>query len=889
MKKIILFLQFVIASFICHAQTPNWLWAESNSAGTCWTDTKGLWVGHSGNVYVGGRHEGTLTINGASRTSPSGTEVFSAKMDSSGVFSWIAGHPYSGGNDYDYGFGADKHENTYVTGDIQGSNGLFVDKYNSAGSKIWSFDPPALASGISGYGNIGVDNSGNVYATGSYQGSQNFGPNTLNAVGSNDIFLVKLDSNGNCKWAVSAGASGQIDGGRGVVIDPSGGVYVCGSYNGTTAFNGTTGSPITLPTVSSDGFFIAKYDTAGNPVWVQTASNAGFQNAGYYFWTYFAITVDSCSNVYVTGHFLNTAQFGTTSLNSNGAFDIFVAKCNSNGTWEWAKSAGGTGNDEAWGIILDKHSDVYVSGYFTTSATFDNQTITSPAANAAFVAKYANSNGALQWVQAPSGGATTYAVGLAIDPQGYCYITGSIGSTSTATFGPSTINGLISCAVFFAKLDTVAPRTITPIVSANYCPGETVTLPYTINGTFNSGNTFTAQLSNSSGSFISSTFLGDTLSDDSGTIIITIPDTVTPGSNYLIRVVSDSPSTSSWANGCGAYYVNNVYINDFYVTIGNTLAVAVSPTDSTICSGGSIILGAYGGTGLTYKWTNKGDTTALSDSETLTVNPIDTTTYYVTVSNGTCSGTDSIVINVSPSPPLIIKPIDTVFCSGQSATLFVADGGNNFIWNPGTGIIDSSISGDSVLVNPTLTTTFTVTGTSSGGCASSGIDVVTVIPSPNKPSFTLDGDTLISSSKYDNQWYRNDSLLVNDTSQDLIISDLGEYLVNVTNEANGCSTSSDSMEVDSIAGINQLSEIRNQLSIYPNPFSNEIFIKINSSVENLNDWNLQVKDVLGRTVYSKQSLNYINDIDLSYLSSGVYFITVINNTGRAVYPVVRQN
>jgi hypothetical protein len=440
-----------------------------------------------------------------------------------------------------------------------------------------------------------------------------------------------------------------------------------------------------------------------------------------------------------------------------------------------------------------------------------------------------------------------------------------------------------------AKLDTVAPRTITPVVSANYCPGETTVLPYTITGTFNSGNTFTAQLSNSSGSFVSPTFLGDTLSVDSGAIIITIPDTVTAGSNYLIRVVSDSPATSSWANGCEVYYVKNVYINDFFVTIGNTLAVTVHPTDSSICSGGSILLGAYGGTGLMYKWTNKGDTTTLSIADTFSVAPVDSTTYYVTVSNGTCSGKDSVIINVTSSPAFTIDPVDTSFCSGQSATLFVTGGGTNFIWSPGTGISDSSISGDSVLVNPTTTTTFTVTGTSSGGCVSSGADVVTVIPSPNKPSFAQHGDTLISSSQHDNQWYRNDSLLVDDTSQDLIITVLGEYLVNVTNEVNGCSTSSDSMKIDSITGINQLSVISNQLSIYPNPFNGTIFVQINSSADDIEDWTMQITDVLGRTVYGLRALNYNNEINLSSLASGVYFMTVTNKTGKAVFPIVKQN
>ncbi len=227
------------------------------------------------------------------------------------------------------------------------------------------------------------------------------------------------------------------------------------------------------------------------------------------------------------------------------------------------------------------------------------------------------------------------------------------------------------------------------------------------------------------------------------------------------------------------------------------------------------------------------------------------------------------------------------FADGQSATLYVRGGGSDFIWIPATGLSDSTATSDSVSANPTLTTTYMVTGIDSGGCAATGSAVVTVIPSPNKPTFTQVVDTLISSSHFDNQWYRNDTLLLNDTSQKLTITIPGEYRVVVNNEANGCSTSSDSANVK-LAGIAQISTISNQLSIYPNPFNNNIFIKINSSVAEVNDWNLQITDVLGRMVFCKSSLNYSNEIDLSNSSGGVYFIIVINKTGRAAVPVIKQ-
>ncbi len=310
-----------------------------------------------------------------------------------------------------------------------------------------------------------------------------------------------------------------------------------------------------------------------------------------------------------------------------------------------------------------------------------------------------------------------------------------------------------------------------------------------------------------------------------------------------------------------------------------------------VCSGSSNTYSVKPSTcgNTTYTWTLPTGWSGTSATDSITIIAGDNSGIIsISISNGSCPIDTSISVVVNPAPQLNTAPQDTVFCTGQRATLYIVGGGTGFIWTPSLGLIDSTASGDSVVVSPSVSTTYTVTGTDSAGCAATGSVVVTVIPSPNTPTFTQDGDTLISSSKHDNQWYRNDTLLKNDTSQDLVITTSGEYWVIVNNEANGCSTSSDSMEVTP-AGINLLSIISNQLSIYPNPFNNDVFIKINSSVGNVNDWSLQIKDVLGRTVYSKQTLNYINEINFSDLSSGVYFITVVNKMGRVVFPVIRQS
>jgi len=96
----------------------------------------------------------------------------------------------------------------------------------------------------------------------------------------------------------------------------------------------------------------------------------------------------------------------------------------------------------------------------------------------------------------------------------------------------------------------VIPNEITTgsITPLSYCPLETVSVPYTVAGTFTAGNVFTAQLSNESGSFASPSNIGSVTSTTSGTITAQIPSGAIAGSGYRIRVISSTPATTGTAN-----------------------------------------------------------------------------------------------------------------------------------------------------------------------------------------------------------------------------------------------------------------------------------------------------------------------------------------------------
>ncbi len=880
MKKLLLLLLFVSCAIISNAQIPYWIWAV-HSGGGSYEYPNGLWVDTKDSLYLAGRLAGTISFNGgASATGTGADNPFVAKLDSTGTSKWIREINYSGGYDYGWGFCIDKRSNVYTGGTVSSGASMFIMKYDPNGNLLWSITPSG--GGVAAMGLI-TDGADNLYVTGSMQGNVTFGNTTLIYTGSGqNVFLAKLDSNGNFLWAVSSGVANGNSGydvGRSISIDQYANVYVGGGYGGQMTFGSLPPAPLAASGTSN--LFIAEFDSSGNPVNMFTAANAGINNGDCC--TLNHIVLDSCRNIYATGYFENTAQFSPFSLASQGGEDIYVVKADNSGNWQWAVDIGSTGDDQPGGITFDRNSDVYVGGYVdNNSAMFGDTLITG---GRYFVAKFANSTGARQYVVTAGNNADADGGGvggITVDYRKYIYVTFNAGNSVPVTFGPN-INPITASSnsdIFLAQLDTIPPRYIVPYPLPSYCPGATSALSFSIVGNFRQGNVFTAQLSDSDGNFANATTIGMDSDTIGGTIVITIPDTIKPGSTYLIRIISSNPQTSSYVNGCHAYYQKNVYTDTSYITIGGNLNASVTPADTFTCAGGSVQLNASGGT--SYLWSN-GDTTS-----TITVTPQDTTTYYVHVSNGGCTGYDSILVATVPVPQFTLLPLDTAFCEGQSAILYVDNGGSNFVWAPANAIADSSsyITGDSILVTPTVTTTYTVIGNNPGGCATNGTDVVTIIPTPNKPTFTQVVDTLMSSSQNDNQWFRNDTLLVGDTSQNLTITIPGEYWVVVNNEASGCSTSSDSMQIKT--GINQISAINDQLSIYPNPFNNNIFIKINSSAD-IKDWSLQITDVLGRTVFNKLSIDYSNDIDLSNLASGVYFITVINKTGRAVVPVMKQN
>jgi gliding motility-associated-like protein len=231
---------------------------------------------------------------------------------------------------------------------------------------------------------------------------------------------------------------------------------------------------------------------------------------------------------------------------------------------------------------------------------------------------------------------------------------------------------------------------------------------------------------------------------------------VTP--DGVIQVIASGGNGSYTFSSNGTSYQSNnslvvaegsytVYIKDGNGCIATQSPVVVPKTntiildaepDTDMCEGTSYTITATSNV-TNINWA---PTIALTNTTTLTptANPVDTVKYYVTASFGTCTRTDSIILNVWAAP----KPDagkDTSICYGVIAVLHGA-GGTNYIWTQDPTFVSSGGIKDPI-VKPSITSDYYLHVTDIHGCHSLQQDVVKVTVTPSVKIFA-GNDTLVA-------------------------------------------------------------------------------------------------------------------------------------------------
>lgn len=520
MLKLVLSITFVltmgIQSLLAQDHAFEWAYGlggnfnAQDRAGTIYTDI-------DNNVYVTGSILGPADFDPSpTDTTSLGTAFFDAfisKMDAAGDLVWAK--TFGGTNaDVGNGISADNNGNVYVTGQFYNSgdfdpgtgtvnlssNGqfdMFICKFDINGDLEWA---KSIGGSLFDRGTaIVADDAGNVYVTGSFWGTVDFDPGAgttnLTSTANQDLFLMKLDVNGNLLWANNFGALGNNEGSS-LKLDSDGNILLSGFFSGATDFNPGAGSAILNGNAngSQDGF-VAKYDEDGNYLWAEKISSSGIDQA-------VSLSLDTADNVYIAGTFETTATLeqgaGTVDLVSNGDRDIFVAKFNKDGELTWAKSMGNNGDDRGEGISVDVYGNCFVTGRFAGTVDIDpglgsTQLVSNGAFYDAFIAKL-DANGNFVWGKSVGSSSTDNGTGIAVDYFNNVYVTGSY--SDTVDFDPgvgiSEVASKGSEDIFVLKLSCV-PSVFT--LSIDACDAYTFNgVTYTTNN-----NTATDTLVNSHG------------------------------------------------------------------------------------------------------------------------------------------------------------------------------------------------------------------------------------------------------------------------------------------------------------------------------------------------------------------------------------------------------
>jgi hypothetical protein len=270
--------------------------------------------------------------------------------------------------------------------------------------------------------------------TGAFEATADFdpGPGIDEHVpnGYEDIFLSKFDSFGEFQWARTWGGI-NYDRGCGVAVDGSGKVYVTGSFLGTVDFDPGAGIDEHTSTDGGSNIFVSGFDSSGEFQWARTWGEPGAGEG-------WGVAVDGSGNVCVTGLFIATVDFdpgsGTDYHSAIGVSfpDVFLSKFDSFGSFQWARTWGGTEDDMGWGVAVDGTGNVCVTGWFTDIVDFDPGTgIDEHASNGlldVFLSRF-DSSGEFQWARTWGGKYGDLGLNVAIDGSGSVYVTGTFAGT----------------------------------------------------------------------------------------------------------------------------------------------------------------------------------------------------------------------------------------------------------------------------------------------------------------------------------------------------------------------------------------------------------------------------------------------------------------------------
>ena len=443
---------------------------------------------------------------------------------------------------------------------------------------------------------------------------------------------------------------------------------------------------------------------------------------------------------------------------------------------------------------------------------------------------------------------------------------------------------------------TVSSAAASPSIVVNslskktMCAGAAFSVGYEAKGTYNNGNIFTVQLSSSTGSFTTPAVIGTLTSKLSGVVACVLPNTLTTGTQYKVRVISSAPVVTG-ITGSDAITINALPATPTITPNGAT----------TFCAGGSVTLTSTAAT--SYLWSNAATT------QSINVNA--SGNYSVTVSNasGCTAASTATAVTVNPKPAPVITPSHSPvnLCPATVDTLDAGPGYYTYLWSNGA-------TTQSIIVS--AAGSYSVTVTYATGCSGTSAPVNVTYSTCPKPAgvkaivtsattATLKWKAATCAVGFQLQlrvvgavsWTTIPVAGIAYKAKNLLPATTYEWQVATVCQASPQILSAYTVGAnfttlvaaftDPVAGGESIKVSEGfTASLFPNPSRSSATLRIKGAAQNVT---VTITDVTGKILW--KSLN-VNDAQLKLpvekLSAGVYIINVFNGTESRVLKLVKE-
>lgn len=437
-----------------------------------------------GNRYIAGTFKNSIDFgNGVEITSVDNADAFIAKYDADGNILWANGF---GGSltDYADAIAVDNDGNIITASRFyekivfgtdtlvgKGSWDIAIAKFDSYGNYLWM--KHAYTPNKDEATDIKIDSQGNYVVLGYYDVADSihipmkYESLEIYSHGERDIFVIKMDSEGNPLWGVTAGGFYDDDNAGGLAIDENDNIYFNGSYTDTTAIFGT----IELVQEDGDDLFLAKLNSSGSYLWAVSATGAG-DDVGKNL-EYVQGDGTNTGKLLVTGYFEDSLYVGAENnlFKSTGNDDVFVFTYSKEGAYESGFSFGSDAEEQANVVtyIPGSDGDYLISGHTKGDLILPNETLANFGSKDMFIMKVHQDS--LVWAKNYGGSSIDEIYSAAINDEGEICFAGHFKSSS-AQFNDITLTNNGGYDLWMGQMHEPTPFSAPVILSISDIPND---------------------------------------------------------------------------------------------------------------------------------------------------------------------------------------------------------------------------------------------------------------------------------------------------------------------------------------------------------------------------------------------------------------------------------